>query len=342
MKIFKLSLIKSTILFLTIAILTTAANGNSKWSMLDLPDTGQTGNFTATFGEDSDYTINPPSYTDNNDGTISDNITGLMWQQVDGGEMTYDSATNYSATLSLGEHKDWRVPNSHELFCIFDHGAIHPSYNTTYFTADDAVLWWAINERVDDSSRVWVANSGGGIGPHSKDETISAGGTRSFQIRCVRNTSLTPGGGADHNFSNNGDGTIMDNNTGLIWQQVGPALPMTWETGLAYADSLLLAGYDDWRMPNIKELRSINDDLLFNPSVDTTYFTGATADLYWSSTSEANDSARAWTVDFDYGLVSYNDKVNSNYVRVVRNIPEPGIVIGYLLTVIGIFFATRK
>ena len=50
------------------------------WSMAKLPDTGQTLSATATFGEDSDYTRNAPSFTDNGNGTVTDNNTGLMWQ----------------------------------------------------------------------------------------------------------------------------------------------------------------------------------------------------------------------------------------------------------------------
>lgn len=50
-----------------------------------VPDTGQTTDYTSTSGEDSDYTIHPPSYTVNADGTVMDNVTGLMWQQQDDG-----------------------------------------------------------------------------------------------------------------------------------------------------------------------------------------------------------------------------------------------------------------
>ena len=50
-----------------------------------LPDTGLAAGFTTTFGEDCDYTINPPSFTDNKDGTVTDNVTGLVWQKADGG-----------------------------------------------------------------------------------------------------------------------------------------------------------------------------------------------------------------------------------------------------------------
>ncbi len=73
-----------------------------------LPDTGQTTSYTPTFGEDNDYTINSPFYTNNSNGTITDNVTGLMWQQVDGGEMTIENATIYCDNLILGGFSDWR------------------------------------------------------------------------------------------------------------------------------------------------------------------------------------------------------------------------------------------
>lgn len=66
------------------------------------PDTGQTGDFTQTVGEDSDFSIHSLSYTDNTDGTITDNVTGLMWQKTEGGEMSFDSAIAYCQKLTLG------------------------------------------------------------------------------------------------------------------------------------------------------------------------------------------------------------------------------------------------
>ena len=57
-----------------------------------LPDTGQTTTYTTTSGEDADFIINPPSFTLNGDGPVTDNNTGLMWQQTDGGEMTWEQA----------------------------------------------------------------------------------------------------------------------------------------------------------------------------------------------------------------------------------------------------------
>jgi len=288
------------------------------WTMLALPDTGQTGDHTATFGEDSDFTFNPPSYTDNGNGMVTDNVTGLMWQQADGGEMTWDDAVVYAESLTLGGHSDWRLPFSHELFSIVDHGRGNPALNTDYFSESNAQYWWSGDERADDPSRVWVTNAGGGIGAHPKSETISAGGTKRIHVRCVRDESGSAPGVLTPAFTDNGDATVTDDNTALQWQQEGAASPMAWEQALAYAEGLSLGGHDDWRLPNIKELRSISDDALFGPSVDATYFTDARAEIYWSSTTELNNTTQAWAMDAAYGLVSYEAKSNELYVRCVR------------------------
>ena len=60
-----------------------------------------------------------------------------------------------------------------------------------------------------------------------------------------------------NNFVNNNDGTITDLSTGLMWQQADNGNVYTWEEALAYAENLEFAGYDDWRLPNAKELQSI-------------------------------------------------------------------------------------
>ncbi len=118
-------------------------------------------------------------------------------------------------------------------------------------------------------------------------------------------------------FTDNGDGTVTDGNTGLMWQQ-GEAGSMNWEDAIAYCESFSLAGYTDWRLPNIKELESITDDTLYNPTIDTNFFPDAYASDYWSSTTSANVSSHAWTVNFYDGYVHYGaDKSYNYYVRCV-------------------------
>ena len=98
-----------------------------------LPDTGQTQSYTTTFGEDHDYLINTPSFTNNGNGTITDNVTGLMWQQVDGGEMTFENAITYCNNLTLGGLSGWRLPTPIEAYSILNHQNSNPAINTTFF-----------------------------------------------------------------------------------------------------------------------------------------------------------------------------------------------------------------
>ena len=284
--------------------------------MLRLPDTGQSVSYTATPGEDSDILTNNPSYTDNNDGTVTDNITGLMWQKTDGGEMTFEEATVYIDTLSLGGYSDWRLPTGFELFGLNSYDKVNPALNTSYFMVTGAEYWWTSEKRVDDNSMVWVVNGGGGIGAHPKSETISAGGTRRFHTRAVRRPgNLTI---PVSHFKDIGDGTIYDFYTGLTWQKLHPAETMSWEEALNYASGLSLAGKTDWRLPDVKELQSLNDPRLYKPSFNKTYFSNSLSGNFWSSTTQVNSTIKAWDINIDYGIVSYNEKTVSEYVLCVR------------------------
>ena len=284
-----------------------------------VPDTGQITSYTATFGEDNDYNINMPSYANNANGTITDNVTGLMWQQADGGEMTIETAFTYADNLVLGGFSDWRLPTPKEGFSILNHQNNNPAMNSTYFTTSAAEYWWTNTYQLGDLTKVWTTNAGGGIGNKPKSETISAGGTFTYHARCVRDTT-TPTTIANH-FTDNANGTITDNVTQLIWQKVPNTSAVTWENALAYAEGLSLATYTDWRLPNIKELQSLNDETLSNPSANTTYFTTIGVKNYWSSTSLPNQTTRAWYWSTQFGITTYDTKTNTDYVICVRGIP---------------------
>ena len=219
-------------------------------SMKRLPDTGQTTSYTNSPGEDADYNINPPFYLNNGNGTITDTITGLMWQRVDGGEMTFDKATTYANDLVLGGFSDWRMPTVLELHSILHLDKNNPALNTTYFTSPSAQYWWSGQKQVNDATKAWCANAGGGIGNHPVSETVSAGGAKKFHVRAVRDIS-TPTTIATR-FIDNKNGTTTDQLTGLIWQQI-PTDSMTWEQALITAENLVSGGSNQWRMPNIKE-----------------------------------------------------------------------------------------
>ena len=315
-------------------------------SLLKLPDTGQTIDATPVWGEDSDYTINEPSYVDNGDGTITDRVTGLMWQKVDAGETTWENAVTKASAVSTGGYSDWRLPTPSELFSIVNHNNGNPAaLNTTYFPSNPsgaAEYWWTTDIYGADATKVWCVNSGGGLGPKPKNETLSAGGTFRYHARYVRGAK--PGNG--HNYSNNLDGTITDLDTGLMWTQV-PGAATTWTGALTWAENLTLAGYSDWRLPNIKELQTLVDYTLATATTPTgataplnrTLFPTATtpAGAYWSSTALRGGGSQpptsAWLVEFGVttnvpptvgpargaqGIISYETMNQSHPVFAVR------------------------
>jgi hypothetical protein len=279
--------------------------------MVRLPDTGQSKSYSVIFGEDADYSMNVPSYSDNGDGTIKDNVTKLVWQKADGGEMTWEMAKNYCSQLTIAGYS-WRLPDSHELFGILNQGLM-PAIDKKIFTYTDAEYWWTGQADLIDNSKVWVTNSGGGIGSHPKNETISAGGSRRFHTRCVKDVYW------QQKYTDNGNGTITDSKTGLTWQKETDSNTKTWFEALNYAENLDFASYKDWRLPNIKELQSISEVNFTNPSVNPTYFPATSPSIYWSSTTLfAQDTLKAWNIDFGFGIASYSLKTEMHFVRCVR------------------------
>ncbi|MBI5102577.1 MAG: DUF1566 domain-containing protein [Nitrospirae bacterium] len=284
-----------------------------------LPDTGQTSSYTGTFGEDHDYTINPPSFTDNGNGTITDNVTGLLWQkQDDGTTRAWDAAGPYCSGLNLGDKTGWRLPTDMELMSIVDYSQVSPPINATYFPDTKLSGYWISNTSPVAPYYPWYVSfspgSPGGIGQGDNSYP--------WYTRCVWGGQLPSG-----NFIDNGDGTVSDTSSGLMWQQ-GEGGAMNWEAALNYCESSTLGGYTNWRLPNIKELKSLVDNTRLNPAIDPIFpdvHTGQWV-VYWSSTTHAGAASEAWWTNFAYGgvyqgyslLNGDGNKGVSNYVRCVR------------------------
>jgi len=129
-------------------------------------------------------------------------------------------------------------------------------------------------------------------------------------------------------FVDNGDGTITDMATGLMWikdpSQIGgdwgsPGSPTTttWAVAITRCNALEYAGYSDWRLPNIKELYSIVDIGEKNPSINNIY-DNTIVDNYWSSSTKKNITSYKWVVVFDFGSVGTKAGSGSAYARPVR------------------------
>ena len=307
----------------TVPSSSTSVSTSVKKTMKRIPDTGQYGDYTSTYGEDNDYAMNLPFFINNGNGTITDTITGLMWQKIDGGEMSYENAILYCDTLTLGGYNDWRLPNPHESMTILNLQG-NPAIDATYFSSagtTTADYWWTNTKQADDSLKVWCTNSGGGIGNKPKSETISAGGTFKYHTRAVRDLFSLPYVSA--HFNNNGNGTITDSLTNLMWQRIPYTDSLSWENALIYADTLTLGGYIDWRLPNIKELESINEHRLYKPSLDTAFFKIINNKKYWTGTTlKSSTNSKAWYLNSQYGITSYDEKIRRNQVMCVRGSSE--------------------
>jgi hypothetical protein len=272
---------------------------------------------TAYYGQDATYNGNQPSYTNNANGTITDNVTGLMWQQDMGTKISWSAAFTKADTMTLGGHTDWRVPTIKELYSLIRFtgkstgtGTIYKYIDTTYFTHPigntaigereiDAQTWSSTQYRgltmAGDSTVFGVNFIDGRIKgyPQYKPGTNNATAATMY-FRMVRgNTSY-----GVNQFVDNHDTTISDNATGLMWQQTDDGIGRDWQHALAYAENLTLAGHSDWRLPNAKELQSIVDytrspSATNSPAIDPLFATSQIKDpngntnypYFWTSTT---------------------------------------------------------
>jgi hypothetical protein len=87
--------------------------------------------------------VSPSAYTDNGDGTVTDNVTGLMWQSPPTNTtMTQPAAVTYCTTmLATGGHHDWRLPTKIELLSLVDYGRSTPSINPVFTDFVSAYYW---------------------------------------------------------------------------------------------------------------------------------------------------------------------------------------------------------
>jgi len=301
------------------------------------PESGQ-----AFYGQDAQYLGNSPTYRDNGDGTVSDLVTGLMWSQaVDPRKVDFEEAQRISQSMTLGGFHDWRVPTIKELYSLIDFRGYTgspptrgdfssvpadaiPFIDTDYF--DFAYGDVNSGERYIDaqwlSSTKYVSTTMDGMetifGVNFADGRIKGYGFRkvgtartikTFFARYVRGNAY--GGNV---YVDNGDGTISDRATGLMWMQTDSGKGMNWQQALNFAENLESAGYRDWRLPNAKELQSIVDysrspDTSVSPAIDPVFQSTPITNeagqrdypFYWASTTHhdgPNPAANAAYVAF--------------------------------------------
>lgn len=173
------------------------------------------------------------------------------------------------------------------------------------------------------------------------------------RLACGLNCASLDTSGCKARFTDNGDGTVTDNGTNLMWEKKDTDLDSgadasnphdvdntyTWSasntaaTGTVFTDFLDklngqggpetgFAGYYDWRLPTVEELSSIRDNSVPGCGSGSACIDGALApaqpDGYWSSTSFPGYPLTAWCIDFSSGQPINNSKTDSYFVRAVR------------------------
>ena len=281
------------------------------------------------FGQDAHYGhhMQQHFYTNNGDGAVTDNVTGLMWmQEGDGVRRNWQNAVDYCANLTSGSplaagYDDWRLPDYYELSFLMDR-----SYTGLDMTIDPIFdshagyyYWTSSPYAYDSGSYAWAGNFDLGT-LHTPSK-----GTTEF-VRCVRS-----GPAPSASYVDNGDGTVTDETSGLMWMQdtvdankntiVNGLDYATWKEALALCEESTHAGHSDWRLPNINELQSLVDTGRYNPAIDISVFSCLSSSTYWASTPCSAFSNRSWGVTFTGGGVDFDTKGSSLYVRCVRGGP---------------------
>jgi hypothetical protein len=289
----------------------------------------------AYYGQDAQHQGHQPSYTLSDDGlTVTDNVTGLTWTQspdLDGdGDIEaddkrgYTEALRYPDTLNAqiyGGYDDWRLPTIKEIYSLMnfsgrdvsnysDGAEFDPFIDTDYFAFGYGDT--AAGDRLIDAqfatATLYVSTTMNGnetmFGLNLADGRIKGYPTsnKTYYLYLVRgNTDY----GINH-FVDQGDGTVHDRATGLMWMQDDSGSGLDWQEVLAWAQAMndsAYLGYTDWRLPDVKALQGLLDytrspettasaaiDPVFKASVIINEAGQDGYPCYWSSTTHADYS----------------------------------------------------
>lgn len=294
-------------------------------------------------GQDGQYQTGMPSpdprFTDNDDGTVTDNLTGLIWLKNANlfDEVMRDDAIEKAKSLASGtgdlsdgsEAGDWRLPNVNELESLlqfnnssgpavaqpnpFDNLEVANYWSSTSVAAFPALGWYvamAVGPPVFDLKfnrmRMWpVRGESSLVARTGQKECWVLDRTQQTGVRKIPCAGTGQDGDIragvpwpEPRFSDNDDGTVTDNLTGLVWLKDGNVFgTRKWQEALDLCNSLSSDQYGltdgskpgDWRLPNINELRSLEDYNEHTPAIAKGHpFVNVRNSLCWSSTTVAS------------------------------------------------------
>ena len=243
----------------------------------------------------------------NSSDTVLDKNTKLTWMdssKVETMSKTFSNAQKYCNELKLDGHNDWRLPTIRELFTITDVRKYEPSISNI-FKHNSALSYWSSDSYAIDNNLIIGMNFYDGSDGLALKTTVQ-------HIRCVRGDPL-PKVSVNKRDKN----TVSAD--GHIWQDSSNIKDnfLTYEEAKAYCNELVLSGIKNWRLPSVKELRSIVDRTTFNPAINQN-FSYSTNGFFWSSTPYIGNNDQVWTIFFRDGNDYHQSKNDRAYVRCIK------------------------
>ncbi|RHX94256.1 fimbrial protein FimH [Leptospira yasudae] len=315
-------------------------------------DTGLTTCWAGTFailctntGQDGEYNNIPNARTFSGptqhcqypaDYTTLDTLHGLTWKTCAQGQsgptcavggpisISWDDATaglpGSCADLNIQNggvgyagKTNWRIPNIREIASLIHYGNA-PHIDTARFpNTFSGNHYLSVTNNALGAGSAWVVNIAlPTVGAFTIAKNLPV------NLRCVSGNPLPALA-----LTDNGDQTVTDPNTGLLWAQcqdgtsglacaLGGANLLDWNQALNACNVMNFAARNDWRLPNVNELQSIiNFNQGFAPVVPNIIFPGIAAGLFWTSTTFDNNKDRAHIVDLGSGQIATNDKAST-------------------------------
>ena len=201
-------------------------------------------------------------------GTVKDTKTGLMWAAKDGGKAIDEAdLKTYFENYRAGGYDDWRMPTIDELEEIYDEGTENKhGYHLTKLI-DLAGEWvWGLDGRdlgtsfgfIDGSTAVAFFD-GPGSGAWYQAKKAGGGGARPLSVRATEKSQPKKQEAVDSRFIAHDNGTVSDKKTGLMWAARDDGKGINKRDLRTYFTNYRAAGYDDWRVPTVDELKTIYD-----------------------------------------------------------------------------------
>lgn len=183
-------------------------------------------------------------------GTVLDSKSNLMWAaKGNKNSLDWEGAKSYCDNYRGGGYMDWRMPTKDELAGLYEPGRTMRWKVTTLIDVPDDC--WANETRSNEAAHFAFIN--GGQGWHHQNilsvgSAMGALPVRSLEIK------------KDSRFIDNGNGTILDTKTSLMWAARDNGEGIHWPKAKNYCENYFLAGYRDWRLPTTDELAGLYDN----------------------------------------------------------------------------------